>query len=116
MVLFALYQHLRVLNDPVPRAVRTTLYHTLGGVLKLCQNDASARAWIDAFFFGVSAMVGSDERMVLNLGHPIAQTVTHPSTSTVFTGIIDYTADMASKPSACELIILREEKLINRLQ
>ena len=46
------------------------------------QNEAAARAWIDAFFFRVSAMVPPNEMMVLSVEQQIPCTAVKPSSST----------------------------------
>jgi hypothetical protein len=51
-------------------------------------------------------MVQPDKCMILNLEQAVPQTVVQPSTSTAFSGIIDYMAVIANKTDACELIIL----------
>lgn len=104
------YQHLGMLKGLVPPAV-SILYHMMCGVLKFCQNEASAHTWIDAFFFRVSAMVQHDQCMVLNQEQPVPQTIVQPSTSTAFSGFIDYTAIIASEFHARELIILHWDQL-----
>ena len=64
------------------------------------QNEAAARAWIDAFFFRVSAMVPPDEMMVLSVEQQIPPTTVKPSSSTTLHGFIDYTAATAVKSVA----------------
>jgi len=74
-----LVRHLAVLNSVVP-----------------CVNEAGARAWIDAFFFRVSAMVPSAKCMILNM----EQSVVHRSTSAAFSGTINYTVVIADRTDA----------------
>jgi hypothetical protein len=99
--------HLEALQSLVPNVVSTT-YHTfactyLTSPLHLNQNEKSAHPWIDAFFFRASAMVPPNEQMVLSLEQVIQQTM-HPSSSTTPSGFIDYTAVIADKNHASELI------------
>jgi len=78
-----LYRHLQRLQTLIPKS-----------------NEAAARAWIDAFFFRVSAMVPPDEMMVLSMEQQIPPTAVKPSSSTTLHGIIDYTAATAVKSVA----------------
>ncbi|KAF8323470.1 uncharacterized protein EI90DRAFT_3130339 [Cantharellus anzutake] len=78
-----LYRHLQRLETLVPKS-----------------NEAAARAWIDAFFFRVSAMVPPDEMMVLSVEQQIPPTAVKPSSSTTLHGFIDYIAATAVKSVA----------------
>ena len=65
-------------------------------VLILYENETSARAWIDAFFYRVCAMLSKEKRMVLNMVHHVPSTKIDPSIIGV-SGYIDYTAVVAKK-------------------
>ena len=64
------------------------------------QTEASARAWIDAFFFRVSAMLPPNQRMVLNVEHAVPATTISPSNLSTLSGFVDYTAVAASQRAA----------------
>jgi hypothetical protein len=64
------------------------------------QNEAAARAWIDAFFFRVSATIPPEESMVLIKELPIKPTAVKPSGFTQLHGNIDYTATVVPKSKA----------------
>ncbi|KAF8332431.1 hypothetical protein F5887DRAFT_996797 [Amanita rubescens] len=71
--------------------------------------DASARAWIDAFFFRASAMLSPNKRMVLNMEHVVPATTISPSSLSTLSGFVDYTAIVASQRVAA--ILLRSPQL-----
>ena len=64
------------------------------------QTEASARAWIDAFFFRVSAMLPPNQRMALNVEHAVPATTISPSNLSTLSGFVDYTAVAASQRAA----------------
>jgi hypothetical protein len=68
--------------------------------LILRQTEASARAWIDAFFFRASAMLPPNKRMVLNMEHIVPATAISPSSLSTLSGFVDYTAVVASQRAA----------------
>lgn len=68
------------------------------------QNEAAARAWIDAVFFRTSAMVPSNEMMVLSVEQKIPPTTVKPSSATTLHGNIDYTAATADKSVASKTV------------
>ncbi|KAG2089837.1 uncharacterized protein F5147DRAFT_787475 [Suillus discolor] len=70
--------------------------HFLGGHISI--TEASARAWIEAFFFRASAMLPSNTRMVLNMKQDVPATIV--SLSSLSTLFIDYTAIVASQRDA----------------
>lgn len=65
-----------------------------------CQTEASARAWIDAFFFRAAAMLPPNQRMVLNMEHVVPATTISPSSLSTLSGFVDYTAVVASQRAA----------------
>ncbi|KAF8067907.1 hypothetical protein FPV67DRAFT_1416207 [Lyophyllum atratum] len=68
------YRQLHLLETLVPRTT-----------------EATARAWIDTFFFRVSAMLPEDKRMVLNMSSH------HSSNLATISSRVDYTAFVGSK-------------------
>ena len=64
------------------------------------QTEASARAWIDAFFFRVSAMLPPNQRMVLTMEHAVPAITISPSSLSTLSGFVDYTAVVASQRAA----------------
>jgi hypothetical protein len=68
------------------------------------QNEAAARAWIDALFFRVSAMVPPNKMMVLSMGQQIPPTAVKLSSSTTLHGFIDYIAATAVKSEAGKIL------------
>lgn len=56
----------------------------------------ASRAWINAFFFRVSAMVPSNETMVLSVKQRVLTITLKPSSSTTTRGFIDYVAITAT--------------------
>ncbi|KAG1727127.1 hypothetical protein EDB19DRAFT_1750969 [Suillus lakei] len=75
-----LYRQLNLLESLIPRTT-----------------EASARAWIDAFFFRASAMIPPDKSMVLNMEHIVPATTISPSSLQTLSGFIDYTAVVVDK-------------------
>ncbi|KAG1827625.1 uncharacterized protein BJ212DRAFT_1313648 [Suillus subaureus] len=75
-----LYRQLHFLENHIPRA-----------------NEASAHAWIDAFLFRASAMLPPDKYMILNKEHVVPATAISPSGLQTLSGIVDYTAIVASQ-------------------
>jgi hypothetical protein len=69
-------------------------------LLMACQTEASARAWIDAFFFRASAMLPENQRMVLSMEHVVPATTVSPSSLSTLSGFVDYTAVVASQRAA----------------
>jgi hypothetical protein len=69
-------------------------------LLNPSQTEASARAWIDAFFFRASAMLPPNKRMVLNMEHAVPSTTISPSSLSTLSGFVDYTAVVASQRTA----------------
>lgn len=63
------------------------------------QTEASARAWIDAFFFRATAMLSSDKRMVLTMEYAVPSVNIGPSNINI-SGLIDYAAIVANKKNA----------------
>ncbi|KAG1772203.1 hypothetical protein EV702DRAFT_948590, partial [Suillus placidus] len=59
--------------------------------------EATARAWIDAFFFGASAMLASNKAMILNMEHVVPATTISPSSLRTLGGFVDYTAIAADE-------------------
>jgi len=82
-----LYRQLELLETLVPRT-----------------NEASARAWIDAFFFRASAMLSPDQHMVLNMEHLVPPTAISPSSLLTLSGIVDYTAIIVRQEVAASLL------------
>jgi len=78
-----LYRQLHLLESLIPRTT-----------------EASARAWIDAFFFRASAMLPPNKRMVLNMEHAVPSTTISPSSLSTLSGFVDYTAVVASQRTA----------------
>ncbi|KAI9509432.1 hypothetical protein F5148DRAFT_1187990 [Russula earlei] len=87
-----LYRQLHLLESLVPRTT-----------------EASARAWIDAFFFRASAMLSPTKRMVLNMEHVVPATTISPSSLSTLSGFVDYTAIVGSQRIAA--ILLRSPQL-----
>jgi len=71
---------------------------------RVYQNEAAARAWTEAFFFRVSAIVPPNETMVLSVQRRIPPTAIKPSSSTTLHGVIDYIAVTADKPVAGKIV------------
>ena len=88
------HSHLEVLQS----LVVSTLTYNIHISPYLCQTVESAHTWIDPFFFRVSAMLPSNQSMVLSVEQVIQQTTKHPSR-----GYIDYTAVIANNHQASEL-------------
>ena len=63
------------------------------------QTEASARAWIDAFFFRATAMLSPDKRMVLTMEYAVPSVNIGPSNINI-SGLIDYAAIIANKKNA----------------
>ncbi|KAH9042805.1 hypothetical protein EDB85DRAFT_2227352 [Lactarius pseudohatsudake] len=61
------------------------------------KNEASARLWIDAFLFRVTAMLPPERCMVLNREQVVPAAHPGPSSSSNPSRIIDYTAVLASQ-------------------
>ncbi|KIJ51002.1 hypothetical protein M422DRAFT_204014 [Sphaerobolus stellatus SS14] len=78
-----MYRQLHLLESLIPRTT-----------------EASARAWIDAFFFRASAMLPEAKRMVLNMEHAVPATTISPSSLRTLSGFVDYTAVVASERTA----------------
>jgi hypothetical protein len=98
-----LHSHLEVLQSLVPNVVSTLCHPSnlcmhIYVSLYLFQSAESAHTWIDPFFFRVSAMVPSDQGMILSVEQVIQQRAKLPST-----GYIDYTAVIANNNGASEL-------------
>jgi hypothetical protein len=68
--------------------------------MALRQTEASARVWIDTFFFRASAMLPPDKRMVLNMEHIVPATTISPSSLSALSGFVDFTAIVASQRDA----------------
>jgi len=79
------------------------------------QNEAAARTWIDAFFFRVSAMVPSDERVVLTMEQHIPPTAVGPSSTTTLHGIVDYTAAIVDESVVGGIFVWLVRFLLARL-
>lgn len=62
--------------------------------------EATARAWIDAFFFRASAMLPSNKAMILNMEHVVPATTISPWSLRTIGGFIDYTAIVADECDA----------------
>ncbi|KAG6916734.1 hypothetical protein DXG01_005554 [Tephrocybe rancida] len=73
-----MYQHLALLERLIPR-----------------DNEAASRAWIDTFFFRASAMVGPEQRMVLDMENCIPVTAINPLSLATISGYTNYTALVA---------------------
>ncbi|KAF5381638.1 hypothetical protein D9615_005460 [Tricholomella constricta] len=73
--------------------------HVLEGLLPGTK-EASSRAWIDTFFFRVSAMLPPSQRMVLNMEHTASATTISPSSSSTLSGFVDYTVVVADQRDA----------------
>ncbi|EAU91843.1 hypothetical protein CC1G_04610 [Coprinopsis cinerea okayama7 len=58
-------------------------------------NEASSRMFIDAFFFRTTAMVPSDQRVVIMLEKPVPSARPRESKMDTVSGVIDYTALVA---------------------
>ncbi|KAH8996836.1 hypothetical protein EDB92DRAFT_2036180 [Lactarius akahatsu] len=70
-----LYHHLHLLGNVVPQ-----------------KTEASSRAWIDAFFFRVSAMLPPDQHMVLNMEQVVPAMTIRPLSFPILSGFVDYFA------------------------
>ena len=64
------------------------------------QNQASARAWIDAFLFRVSAMLPPNKRMVFNMERTVPATTISPMMAADLSELVDYTVVVASPGTA----------------
>jgi hypothetical protein len=91
-----LHRQLDVLDSLISRKVGNDPSISL--CYSLPQTEASARTWIDTFFFRTSAMLLPDIRMVLNMELDISASITLSSLSTIL-GFIDYTAIITSDPT-----------------
>ena len=94
-----LHRHLELLEGLVPRTV-WYLSTNCCVALILLQNEASARAWVDAFMFRTSAMLPTSMRMVLNMEHVVPATAINSTSPSTLSGTVDYTAAVASPHSA----------------
>jgi hypothetical protein len=92
------YRQLHLLETLVPRTVCQRV--SSWAALISCQSEATARAWIDVFFFRVSAMLPADKRMVLNMEHAVPATTISSSNLSTISGYVDYTAFIGSKSVA----------------
>ncbi|KAG1789466.1 uncharacterized protein HD556DRAFT_1311416 [Suillus plorans] len=72
--------------------------HFLGG--HISKTEANARAWIEAFLFRASAMLPSNTCMVLNMKQDVPATIVSLSRLSTLSGIVDYTAIVASQHNA----------------
>ena len=100
-----LYAHLERLQTLIPKLVsKPPLSYEMLDLMGY-QNEAAARAWIDAFFFRLSAMMPQDQTLVLSLEQKVPPTAVKPSSTTTLHGIIDYTAVKLSKTNAGEAFI-----------
>lgn len=52
--------------------------------------EATARAWIDVFFFRAFAMLPANKAMILNTEHVVPATAITPSSSWTIGGFVDY--------------------------
>lgn len=64
-----------------------TLYSNRVALIPL-KNEATARAWIDAFFFRASAMMAPDARMIVDMEHAIPATTVSPSSLATLSGYV----------------------------
>ena len=83
--------------------------------IKICQNEASAHLLIDAYFFPIATMVNSTTptmALVLNVEHQFASQFFHLFTSTTLSGLIDYTAVIASRHNIGEWIVFQCDQLV----
>lgn len=88
-----MYRHLTMLERQVSR-----------------KTEASARAWIDTFFFRAMAMVPPTERMVLNMEYTVPSPTIRPQSFGTISGRTDYTAIIA-KPGAATVLLTTTEIL-----
>ena len=75
-----LWRHLNVLKRLVPKSV----------CLPGHQKEASARMWIDPFFFRAAAMLPPSERMILSPEITIPATVSREPGLFTLSGVVDY--------------------------
>lgn len=66
----------------------------------LCQTEASAHTWINAFFFRASAMVPLDQHMVLNLEQVVPAMTITPSSLLTISEVVDYSVVVAHQNTA----------------
>ncbi|PPQ98006.1 hypothetical protein CVT26_003068 [Gymnopilus dilepis] len=88
-----LYRHLLLLEGLVPRTTET-----------------SARAWIDAFLFRASAMLGEDKHLIVNMEHVVPATTISSSSLSTLSRFIDYSAVATDRRTA--EILLRNSGLL----
>lgn len=70
-----------------------------------CQTEASARAWIDAFFFRASAMLPPNKAMILNMEHVVPAITIGPSSLRTLGGYVDYIAIVADECDARKYVL-----------
>jgi hypothetical protein len=71
-----------------------------------CQTKASSRAWIDTFFFRASAMLPLNQHMVFNMEHIPSTTIGSSSSVSTSSGVIGYSAVVASEQTAGQSVCL----------
>ena len=72
-------------------------------LLDVYQNEVVVHAWVEAFFFRVSAMVPPNETMVLNVGQRVPCSMdAYPSDPAALYSLIAVTAD---KSNASKIVI-----------
>lgn len=89
-----LIRHLEMLENSVALSVCYTVTIKLRAALIPCQNEQSARAWVQAFFFRVFGMLPQNKRPVLNAEHHVPHTCVQPSQASdsfELSGLIDFT-------------------------
>lgn len=92
----------------------TNLYRQLLLLERLVpkSTEASARAWIDAFFFRASAMLPPNKAMILNMEHVVPATTIGPSSLRTLGGYVDYTAIVADECDARKYVLTYLSQLI----
>ena len=95
-----LHRQLQLLENLVPEVCYSSASFCMGLQVIHLQNQASDRAWIDAFFFRASAMLPPNRHMVLNMERTVPATNISPMIAADFSELVDYTAIVASPRTA----------------
>ena len=95
-----LHCHLQLLENLIPKVCHPSASFCMGLQVIHLQNQASARAWIDAFLFRVSAMLPPNKRMVFNMERTVPATTISPMMAADLSELVDYTVVVASPGTA----------------
>ena len=95
-----LHQQLRLLENLVPKVCYPSASFCVGLQVIHIQNQASARAWIDAFFFRASAMLPPDRCIILSMKWIVPAIAMSPMIVATISELVDYSAAVASSGTA----------------